>query len=93
MVEIAVLAVAHVVFDAAGGRHQPGGDAVQQRRLAGAGFTDDRQHFARPQLEGDVLAADAVAVEFRDVVDFEKRVSVMGRCLHAVSEYGECWRL
>ena len=70
--EVAVAAVAHVIFDAAGARQQPGGKAVQQGRLAGAGFADDGEHFARPEIEGDVAAADAVAVEFCNVMDFEK---------------------
>jgi hypothetical protein len=72
--EVAHLAVAHAVFDGARGRHQAGGEAVEQRRLAGAGFADDRQDFARPEIEGDILAADARAVEFRDVADFESGV-------------------
>jgi hypothetical protein len=61
--KIAHPAVAHPVLDGAGSRHQAGGEAVEQRRLAGAGFADDGQHFAGPEIEGDVLAADAGAVE------------------------------
>jgi hypothetical protein len=64
VIEVAVAAVTHVVFDAAGGRHQPGGQAIQQRRLAGARLADDRQHLAGPEFEGDIAAADALAVEF-----------------------------
>ena len=50
-VEVAERAVAHAVGDRAGSRRQPRREAVEQRRLARAGFADDRQHFARPQLE------------------------------------------
>ena len=44
--------------DIAGIRPVDTGEAAQQRRFAGAGFTDDAEHFARPEIEADILAAD-----------------------------------
>src|SRR3546814_16009671 len=71
MVEVAEIAVAHVIFDAAGARHQPRRYAVEQRRLAGARFPDNSQNLARPQIEAAVGAAAALAVEFRNAIDLE----------------------
>ncbi|MNL55005.1 hypothetical protein D3C87_1783840 [compost metagenome] len=73
VIEIAEIAVAHPVLDAAGGGQKTSGDAVQKRRLARTGFAHDRQHFTRPKLEIDILAADPAAVEFRHAADFQKR--------------------
>ena len=63
-VEVAEIAVAHAVRHRTRRRQEPRRDAVEQRRLARAGFADDRQHFPRPEIERDILAADARAVEF-----------------------------
>lgn len=71
--EVPILAIAHVVLDDAGGGHQPGREAGKQGGLAGTGFSDDGEHFARIKFEGDVAAADAASIEFRDVTDFQKR--------------------
>ena len=85
-VEIAKRAVAHAVGDRAGGRHHPGRDAVEQRRLARAGLADHGQHLARPQLEGDILAADARAIEFGERIDAEK--GFVDRLAHRVRSVG-----
>ena len=49
------------------------GKAAQQGRLARAGFADDAEHLARPEIEGDIGAADALAIEAAHAVDGEKR--------------------
>ena len=74
LIEVAHGAVAHAVFDGAGGRSQPGRQAVEQSGLAGSALADDGENFARPELEGHVPAADAVAVVARDAVDLKQRV-------------------
>ncbi|ENN84500.1 hypothetical protein RHSP_72583 [Rhizobium freirei PRF 81] len=71
--EVTIGLVAHMIFDAACRRQQSRRNAVEQRRLAGAGFADDGQHFAGPKLEGHVPAPDTAAVELRDILDLEKR--------------------
>ncbi|MND47991.1 hypothetical protein D3C80_388990 [compost metagenome] len=73
MVEITHRAVAHAIFHAAGRWHEPGGNAVEQCRLAGTGFADNGQNLTRVKLEGDVAATGAVAIIFGDVPDFQKR--------------------
>ena len=52
------------------------GEAAQQRRLAGAGFADDAEHLAGPEVEGDIGAADALAIEAADAGDREQRGGV-----------------
>jgi hypothetical protein len=69
LVDVAACTIAHPVVNRAAGRRQPRGNAIEQRRLAGAGFADDRQHLARPEVETDIRAADPVAVDPGDAVD------------------------
>jgi hypothetical protein len=47
------------------------GEAVEQRRLAGAGFADDAHHLARPQIEGDIGTAEPRAIALGDAAGFE----------------------
>jgi hypothetical protein len=54
--EIAQRAVAQPVAHRARVGRQQAGDQVQQRRLAGAGFADDRQRLALLEFEGDFAA-------------------------------------
>ena len=59
------------------------GEAAQQGRLARAGFADDAEHLARPEVEGDIGAADALAIEAADAVDGEQGGGFereLGRC-------------
>ena len=68
--EIAHRAVALAVMHLARIRRHQAGDHVQQRRLAGAGFADDRQRLAFLQFEADVAAggdgAEALVEAFGD---------------------------
>ncbi len=48
------------------------GETAQQRRFARAGFADNAQHLARPEIEGDIGAADALAIKAADTGDREQ---------------------
>ncbi len=88
MSEVARDPVAHAVADRAVGRLEPARDAVEQRRLAGAGFADDRQDLAGPQVEVDARAADARPVAPLEVADGEDGIGA-----HRVSPDGEKGRI
>ena len=66
-VDIQYLAVSCRVVDIPGGRFQTAGKHVQQRALAGAGFAHDAEDFPGPQIQRNVLAADAAAVTPRQL--------------------------
>src|SRR5690606_31768491 len=57
-------------------------------RLARAGFADNCQHFARPQLEGNVTAADPVAVEPGQAACPQQRLAFVMWRVHAWSPEG-----
>ena len=69
-------AIAHAVEHVAAGQRQARGNAVQQRCLPGAGFAGYGEHFAGPQVEGDVPAAGPRTVGFRYGANGEKRFGV-----------------
>jgi hypothetical protein len=48
------------------------GDALDERRLAGAVVADERHHLSRPHLEVDVVQRLHRAERLRDVLQLEK---------------------
>src|SRR5690606_39576705 len=73
--EVGEAAVAHAIADLAGAALHPRRDAIQERGLAGAGFADDGDDLAGPQIERDIGAADEVAVAALEVADGEDGVA------------------
>ena len=68
--------------DLAGGRAIEAADQVEQRRLAGAGRPDDRDHLAARDRQRDVVERDDVALAFElfgDVVEVNDGGSGGGR--------------
>jgi hypothetical protein len=71
--EVACHPVAHAIEHAAGGGFELGGQQLQQRRFAGAGFPDHRDHLARIESERDIPAAELLAVPFADALRDQQR--------------------
>ena len=48
---------------------QTSGNRFQQRGFTGAGFADDAEHFARPQLERDIAKTFSRRIEMGQVIN------------------------
>ena len=67
-VHIVEPAVAALEQDLSGVGAQAGGERVEQRGLARAGFADDGQHLAGPEFERGLVQSDLLAVAFADAL-------------------------
>ena len=47
-------------------------ETTQQGRFSRSRFTDNAQYFAGPQREGNILATDALAIIFGDLIDLQQ---------------------
>ena len=70
--KIAHGAVAQAIMDFAGVRGEQAGDQIEQRRLARAGFADDRQRLALLDLERYVTAGFNRAVALAEALGGEQ---------------------
>jgi hypothetical protein len=73
-VQVEPLALFVAVTDAAALRWQAPAEQREQGRFARAGLADDPQHFARIQIEADVLAALFRTVQQRQVAHLQQAV-------------------
>ena len=75
-VDIQHTAVSCRVMDMAGRGFQTAGKHVQQRALAGSGFSHDAEDFPGPQIQRNVPAADAAAVTPRQLAGGEDGIEI-----------------
>src|SRR5262245_20168938 len=72
--KIARRSVAHAIKHAAARRRELRGEKLQQRRFAGAGFSDHGDHLAGIKRKRNVAAAELLAVPFAQAFGAKKRL-------------------
>ena len=66
-----------LIFESAGIRRIRAGDDVDQRRLAGAVFTEQDVNFAAPKVEVDAFQSDDAGKPLRDIGEIEKDIATL----------------
>jgi predicted RNA-binding protein YlqC (UPF0109 family) len=80
--------------DGSARRRHEARDRAAERRLAGAGFADDAEHLAAPDVEADSGECEAAAtVRHLEVSHRDKGFAIgqVGRMARALAAFGEAW--